>query len=89
LIAERKDEIEMEYDLLERANLLWKALEKMFGSSNNKSLSSTSILENISSSSIHIDHDHEEQSSIQKEEKGCQSGKIGWSSFPNRNIRFR
>jgi hypothetical protein len=38
LIAERKDEIEMEYDLLERANLLWKALEKMFGSSNNKSL---------------------------------------------------
>jgi hypothetical protein len=50
LSAERKDKIEIEYGLLERANLLWKVLEKMFGSSNDKR----------SSSSIHIDQDQEE-----------------------------
>jgi hypothetical protein len=41
----------------------------MFGSSNDKRSSSISISENISSSSIHIDQDQEEQSSIQKEVK--------------------
>jgi hypothetical protein len=40
----------------------------MFCSSNDKRSSSTSIPENISSSSIHIDQDQEEQSSIQKEQ---------------------
>jgi hypothetical protein len=68
LSAEIKDEIEIEYGLLERANLLWKVLEQMFGSSNDKISSSKSIPENISSSSIHIDQDQEEQSSIEKEE---------------------
>jgi methyltransferase-like protein len=68
LSAEIKDEIKIEYGLLERANLLWKALEQMYGSSNDKRLSSN-VLENISSSSIHTDQDSEEQSSVQKEEK--------------------
>jgi hypothetical protein len=67
LSAEIKDNIKMEYGLLERANLLWKALEQMFGSSNDKRSSSTSVPESISSSSINIDQDQEEQSSIQKE----------------------
>jgi hypothetical protein len=89
LSAEIKDNIEMEYGLLERANLLWKALEQMFDSSNNKRSSLTSILENVSSSSIHIYQDQEEQSSIQKEKvKSTNPEKIGWSSFSNRNIRF-
>jgi hypothetical protein len=89
LSAEIKYEIKMEYGLLERANLLWKALEEMFGSSNDKRSSSTSILENISSLSIHIDQDQEEQSSIQKEkvksislEKAdCPVSQIGVSGF--------
>jgi hypothetical protein len=57
----------MKYGLLERANLLWKTLEQKFGSNNDKRSSSTGIPENISSSSIHIDQDQEEQSSDQKE----------------------
>jgi hypothetical protein len=57
LSAEIKDNIEIEYDLLESANLLWKALEQMFGSSDDKRSSSTNILDNVSSSSIHIDQD--------------------------------
>jgi hypothetical protein len=68
LSEEIKDEIEMEYDLLERANLLWKVLEHMFGSSDDKRSSSTKLLENVSSSSIHIDQDQEEQSSVQRKE---------------------
>jgi hypothetical protein len=68
LSAEIKDEIKIEYGLLERTNLLWKTLEQMYGSSNDKRLSSN-IIENISSSSIHTDQDLEEQSSVQKEEK--------------------
>ncbi len=64
LSVEIKDEIKIEYDLLERANLLWKVLEQMFGSSNDKRSSSTNISENVSSSSIHIDQDQEEQSSV-------------------------
>jgi hypothetical protein len=39
----------------------------MFGSSNTKR-SSSNVPENISSSSIHVDQDQEEQSSVQKEE---------------------
>jgi hypothetical protein len=31
LSAEIKDKIKMEYSLLERANILWKVLEKIFG----------------------------------------------------------
>ncbi len=57
----------MEYGLFERANILWKALEKIFDSSNDKISSSKNILENVSSSSIHIDQDQEEQSSVEKE----------------------
>jgi hypothetical protein len=67
LSAEIKDEIEIECDLLERANLLWKVLEKMYVSSNSKK-SSSSAPENISSSSTHFDQDQEVQSSVQKEE---------------------
>jgi hypothetical protein len=73
--AEIKDEIEMEYGLLERANLLWKWLDKMFGSSFDKR-SSSNIPENFSSSYIHIDQDQEEQSSVQKEKvKSANLGK--------------
>jgi hypothetical protein len=67
LRAEIKEEIEIECGLLERANLLWKALDQTFGSSDDKRSSSTNIPENVSSSSIHIDQDQEEQSSVQKE----------------------
>jgi hypothetical protein len=66
LSAEIIDEIEIEYDWLERANLLWNVLEQMYGSSNSKR-SSSSAPENISSSSTHYDEDKEEQSSVQKE----------------------
>jgi hypothetical protein len=46
----------MEYGLLERANLLWMALEQMYGSRNDKR-SLSNVTENISSSSssIYID----------------------------------
>jgi hypothetical protein len=47
LSAEIEDINKMKYGLLERANLLWKALEQVFGSSNDKRSSSTSIPENI------------------------------------------
>jgi hypothetical protein len=68
LSAEIKSNIKMVYGLLERANLLWKTLEQMYGSINDKR-SLSSIPENTSSSSsIHIDQYQEEQSSIHKEE---------------------
>jgi hypothetical protein len=67
LSAEIKDEIEMEYGWLERTNLLWKALQQVYGSSNSKR-SSSSAPENISSSSTHYDQDQEQQSNVQKEE---------------------
>jgi hypothetical protein len=66
LSAEIKDEIEMEYGLLERGNLLWKVLEEMYGS-NNSMRSSSGAPENISSSSTHFDQDQEEHSIVQKE----------------------
>jgi hypothetical protein len=59
LSAEIKDKIEMEYELLERANLLWKELDKMFSSSNNKR-SSSNVSKNFSSSLVHIDQGQEE-----------------------------
>jgi hypothetical protein len=78
LSAEIKDEVEMECELLERANLLWKVLEQMFGSSNDKR-SSSSVTENMLSSSIHIDQNQEEQSSIQKDKvKSTSLGKLDY-----------
>jgi hypothetical protein len=67
LSVEIKDDIKMEYGLLERANLLWKALEQMYDSRDDKR-SLSNVLENISSSSIHTDQDQEEQSSVQRKE---------------------
>jgi hypothetical protein len=58
--AEIKDEIKMEYGWPERANLLCKMFEQMYGSSNSKR-SSSSTQENISSSSTHFDQGQEEQ----------------------------
>ncbi len=52
-----KDENKIEYDLLERANLLWKVLEQIYDSSDDKRSSLTKITENISSSSTHFDQD--------------------------------
>jgi hypothetical protein len=63
LSAEVEAIIEMEYGLLESANILLKALQQMYGSSNDKKSSSTNVPENISSSSMNIDQDQEEQSS--------------------------
>jgi hypothetical protein len=74
LSAEVEDIIKIEYGLLKSANLLWNALEQMYGSSNDKRSSSTNVPENISSSSMHIDQDQEEQSSVQK-------GKVKFASL--------
>jgi hypothetical protein len=63
LSAEVEAIIEMEYGLLESANILLKALQQMYGSSNDKKSSSTNVPENISLSSMNIDQDLEEQSS--------------------------
>jgi hypothetical protein len=79
LSAEIKDDIEIEYGLLERANLLWKALEQMYGSRNDKR-SLSNVPENISSLSIHIDQDQEEKSSVQREE--VKSATLGKSDCP-------
>jgi hypothetical protein len=54
LSAEIKNEVEIEYGWPERANLLWKVLEQMYGSSNSKK-SSSSAMKNISSSSTLYD----------------------------------
>jgi hypothetical protein len=83
LSAEIKDKIEMEYDLLERSNLLWKVLEQMFDSSNDK-WSSPNVSENISLSSIHIDQDKEEQLSVQK---GVKSASLEKPDGPIAQIR--
>jgi hypothetical protein len=79
LSAEIKDEIEMEFGWLERANLLCKVLEQMYDSSNSKKLSS-SALENISSSSTLFDQSQEGQSSSQKEE--AKSASLGKPDCP-------
>jgi hypothetical protein len=88
LSAEIKDKIEMEYSWLERTNLLWKVLEKIFGSSNDKK-SSSNILEKISSSSTLFDQSQEGQSSFQEEEvkstslekSDCPVSQTGLSGF--------
>jgi hypothetical protein len=89
LSAEIKDNIEIEHGLLERANLLWKIFEKIFGSSNDKISSSTNILENIPSSYIHIDQDQEEQLIDQKEKvKSVSLGKLDGPVFQTRVSNF-
>jgi hypothetical protein len=88
LNTEIKDEIKMEYVWLERANLLWKVLEQMYGLSNSQR-SSSSVPENISSSSINIDQGQKDQSCTQEEkveyaslEKlDCPISQTGVSSF--------
>jgi hypothetical protein len=70
----------MECGWLERANLLWKVLEQMYGSSNSNK-SSSSAPENISSSSTLFDQSQEGQSSSQKEE-------VKSASLENRTVRF-
>jgi hypothetical protein len=50
LSVERKNKVKMEYGCPERANLLWKVIEQIYGSINSKK-SSSSAPENISSSS--------------------------------------
>jgi hypothetical protein len=69
----------MEYGWAERANLLWKVLEQMYGSSNSKKLSSTAP-KNISSSSTLFDQSQEGQSSSEKEE--AKSAILGKSDCP-------
>jgi hypothetical protein len=79
LSAEIKNEGEMEYGWPKIANLLWKVLEQMYGSSNSKK-SSSSAPENISSSSTLFDQSQEGQSSSQKEE--AKSASLGKSDCP-------
>jgi hypothetical protein len=67
LSAEIKDEVKMEYGWPERANLLCKVLEQMYGSSSSKK-SSSSDSKNISSLSTLFNQSQEGQSSSQKEE---------------------
>jgi hypothetical protein len=43
LSAKVEDMIEMEYGFLESANFLWKALEEIYGSNNDKRSSSTHV----------------------------------------------
>jgi hypothetical protein len=74
LSAEIKNEVEIEYGWPKRANLLWKVFEQMYDSSNSKK-SSSSALENISSSSKLFDQSQEGQSSSQKEVKSVSLGK--------------
>jgi len=67
LSAEVKDMIEMEYGFPESANLLWKALREIYGSSNIGKSSMKTASENISSSKEPNDQEQEEQSSVKKE----------------------
>jgi hypothetical protein len=66
LSAEVEDMIEMEYGLLESANILCKMLEQICDSSNDKRSPSINVPKNISSSSMHINQDQGEQSRAQK-----------------------
>jgi hypothetical protein len=60
----------------------------MYDSRNDKK-SLSNVSENISSSSIHIDQDQEEQLSVKREEvKSANLEKTGLSNFPNWNIQF-
>jgi hypothetical protein len=87
LSAEIKDEIKMEFGWSERANLLWKVLEQMYDSSNSKR-SSSSVSENVSSSSTHFQDKKTIKCSKRRKGKVCQSGKIGRSNLPNQRVRF-
>jgi hypothetical protein len=58
LSAEIKNKVKIEYGWPERANLLWKVLEQMYGSNNSKK-SSSSAPKNISSSSTLYDQSQE------------------------------
>jgi hypothetical protein len=88
LSAEIKDDIEIEYGLLERANLLWKALEQMYDSRNDKR-SLSNVLENISASSIHTDQDQENESSVQRDEvKSVSLGKLDCPIFQTGTSNF-
>jgi hypothetical protein len=88
LSTEIKNKVEMEYGWPERANLLWKVLEQMYGLSNSKK-SSSSAMKNISSSSTLYDMSQEGQSSSQQEEAksaslrkpDCLVSQTGGSSF--------
>jgi hypothetical protein len=76
LSAEIKNEVKMEYGWPQWANLLWKVLEQMYGSSNSKK-SSSSASDNISSPSTLFYQSQEGQSSYQKEEaKSLSLGKL-------------
>jgi hypothetical protein len=78
----------MEYGWSERANLLCKVLEQIYGLNNSKK-SSSSAMKNISSSSILYDQSQEGQSNSQKEEaksvslrkSDCPISQIGGSGF--------
>jgi hypothetical protein len=79
LSIEIKNEIKMEYGWPKRANLLWKVLEQIYGSSNSKK-SSSSAMKNILSSSTLYDQSQEGQSSYQKEE--AKSTSLGKPDYP-------
>jgi hypothetical protein len=79
LSIEIKNEIKMEYGWPKRANLLWKVLEQIYGSSNSKK-SSSSAMKNILSSSTLYDQSQEGQSSYQKEE--AKSISLGKPDYP-------
>jgi hypothetical protein len=57
LSAQVEEMVKMEYGLLESANLLWKAVEQIYGSSIEERSSSTIALESISSLIMHMDQD--------------------------------
>jgi hypothetical protein len=88
LSTEIKNEVKMEYGWSERANLLWKVLEQMYGSSNSKKLS-LSAMKNISSSSTLYDLSQEGQSSSQKEEaKSIHLGRLDYPVSQTRGSNF-
>jgi hypothetical protein len=78
----------MEYGWSERANLLCKVFEQIYGLNNSKKLSS-SAMKNISSSSTLYDQSQEGQSNSQKEEAksvslrklDCSISQTGGSGF--------
>jgi hypothetical protein len=87
LSAEIKNEVKMECGWPERANLLWKVFEQMYGSSNSMK-SSSSALKYISSSSTLFDQSRRAIKFSKGRSKIFQSGKTGLSGFPNQRVRF-
>jgi hypothetical protein len=104
LSAEIKIEVKMEYGWPERANILWKVLEQMYGSCNSKNIlwkvleqlygssnskkSSSSALKNISSLSTLFNQNQERQSSSQKEAKYVSLGKLDCPVYQTRLSGF-